>query len=72
MCKRFFYGRLGWRPRRKQLKEIVAQITLETSNSRKDCYEMSLPDLFEYYDALVEEADRRNTEYKKLMNKEKR
>ncbi|NRT90093.1 hypothetical protein DE167_000089 [Clostridium beijerinckii] len=33
---------------------------------------MSLLNLFEYYDALVDEADRRNSEYKKLMNKEKR
>ncbi|WP_160688319.1 hypothetical protein [Clostridium sp. C2-6-12] len=72
MCKEFFYVRLGWRPRRKQLKEIVAQITLETSNSRKDCYEMTLIDLFEYYEALADEADKRNSEYKKMMNKEKR
>lgn len=72
MCKRFFYARLGWRPRRKQLKEIVAQITLETSNSRKDCYEMTLIDLFDYYESLADESDRRNAQYKKSMNKDKR
>lgn len=72
MCKRFFYVKLGWIPRRKYLKEIVAQITLETSNSRKDCYSMALTELFEYYDSLADESDRRNAEYKKMINKEKR
>lgn len=72
MCKGFFYARLGWRPRRKQLKEIVAQITLETSNSRKDCYEMTLIYLFDYYESLADESDRRNSEYKKLMNKKEK
>lgn len=33
---------------------------------------MSLIDLFDYYDSLVEESERRNKEYKKAMNKEKR
>lgn len=33
---------------------------------------MALLDLFEYYEALADEADRRNNEYKKLANKEKR
>jgi len=30
---------------------------------------MSLEDLFEYYESLVEESDRRNEEYKKAMKK---
>ena len=29
---------------------------------------MSLIDLFDYYDSLVEESERRNAEYKKAMN----
>lgn len=30
---------------------------------------MTLLDLFEYYDSLVEESERRNKEYKKAMDK---
>jgi hypothetical protein len=33
---------------------------------------MPLLDLFDYYDSLVEESERRNKEYKKQVNKEKR
>lgn len=58
--------------KKKVFKEIIAQITLETSNSRKDCYEMTFIELFDYYDALADEADRRNKEYQKAVNKGKR
>lgn len=30
---------------------------------------MTLLDLFDYYDALVDESDRRNKEYMKMTNK---
>lgn len=52
-----------------ELKRIISQITLETSNSRKDCLTMTLMELMDYYDSLVEESDRRNEEYKKAMKK---
>ncbi|MDB2161197.1 hypothetical protein [Clostridium butyricum] len=42
---------------------------METSNSRKACYSMTLIDLFDYYDSLVDESERRNQEYKKAMSK---
>lgn len=33
---------------------------------------MTLLDLFEYYEALADEADRRNKQYKKMADKGKR
>lgn len=33
---------------------------------------MTLLELFDYYEALADESDRRNAEYKKMMSKEKR
>lgn len=67
MCKIFFYSKLKWRPRRRELREIVAQITLDTSNSRNDCYSMNLSDLFNYYNDLCDENEKRNKELEKRM-----
>jgi len=33
---------------------------------------MTLIDLFEYYESLADESERRNSEYEKIMNKNKR
>lgn len=33
---------------------------------------MPLTELFEYYDSLADEAERRNAEYQKIVNKNKK
>ncbi|WP_278320007.1 hypothetical protein [Clostridium tyrobutyricum] len=42
---------------------------METSNSRKDCMDMSLGDLVQYYEDLVEESERKNEEYEKSLKR---
>ncbi|WP_157857713.1 hypothetical protein [Gottschalkia purinilytica] len=40
---------------------------METSNSRKDCLQMPLADLIEYYEDLANEVERKNKEYEKSI-----
>ena len=43
---------------------MLTQVTLETSNSRKDCLEMPIIDFLEYYDSLIDESERRSKAFK--------
>lgn len=42
------------------IRKSIAQITLETSNSRRDCLEMPIKELVEYYFDLADELEARN------------
>lgn len=57
--KRFFYG-LGGFTSSEFIRKSIAQITLETSNSRRDCLEMPIKELVEYYFDLADELEARN------------
>lgn len=49
------------------MRKIISEITLETSNNRKDCLEMSLFDLVQYYEDLIKLSEAKAKAYENAL-----